>query len=161
MVMKTCSLLSSGPLSATVEGVVHSYQCQLSFGIISTFDDAHVDANDDYDVGQWTNCQLKMKIFLVFDEHVAHIVGLGGDEEEEDLLLQSCVGSCRNWGRWLLARLPPEMFSCCSTAYSLQNPFNRILPPKSLQERYAGYYEICLKLCSWGFWLTRLGFTRP
>ena len=52
-----------------------------------------------------------MKIFPLFDEHVAHIVGLGGDEEDEDLLLQSCVGSCRNWGRWLLARLPPEMFS--------------------------------------------------
>ena len=46
----------------------------------------------------------------MFDEHV----DLGGDEDEEDenLLLKSCVGSCcRNWRRWLLARLPPEMFS--------------------------------------------------
>ena len=36
---KTCSLLSSGPLSATVEGVVHSFQCiVMSFEIISRSD---------------------------------------------------------------------------------------------------------------------------
>ena len=53
--MKTCSLLSSGPLSAIVEGVVHSYIKMNHLGLFQGLDDAHVDANDnadDYDVGQ-------------------------------------------------------------------------------------------------------------